>query len=99
MWRRSCSCRREETALRVSPYGRFLNTTQKEKLKRLQTVLLEGRLILQASRSSSLKSSLHFVRPTPNVQVSRVDKNVFHSMLKGKQLKMKAETHKNTFHF
>ena len=27
MWRRSYSCRREDTALRVSPYGRFLNTT------------------------------------------------------------------------
>jgi len=30
-WRRSYSCRREGTAPRVSPYGRFLNTTEEEK--------------------------------------------------------------------
>lgn len=35
-WRRSYSCRREDTALMVSPYGRFLNTTEQENWKRWQ---------------------------------------------------------------
>lgn len=77
-WRRSYSCRREDTALMVSPYGRFLNTTEQENWKRWQINSLRK----QPSEGRGARKDDCFWSPTPNfIKVLCV--NSFISMPKG----------------